>query len=150
MTERLSAPHLYRLCPQIPEALTLLGDKGRQTGSIENALAHLVRLRVSQMNHCCYCQRMHAEEARQDGEQQARLDVLPAWREATCFSNRERTALTWAESLTRISDGGVPDAIYEASITEFDASGLLELTAIILEINSWNRVSASFGFQPDL
>ncbi|MFD1217515.1 carboxymuconolactone decarboxylase family protein [Microbulbifer celer] len=149
MTDRLSPSELYQLCPRIAEALTLLGDKTHQSKAIESSLAHLVRLRVSQINHCCYCQRMHAEEARRDGEQQARLDVLPAWREASCFSKRERNALTWSEYLTRISDGGVPDAIYAASIAEFDAAGLLELTAIILEINSWNRISASFGFQPN-
>lgn len=149
MTERLSAADLYRLCPQIPDALSRLASTDRQTETIERSLGHLVRLRISQINHCCYCQRMHAEEARADGEQQARLDVLTAWREAACFSNRERSALMWAEALTRASDGGVPDDLYNAAMAEFDATGLLCLTAIVLEINSWNRVSLSLGFQPD-
>ncbi|MCK7599129.1 carboxymuconolactone decarboxylase family protein [Microbulbifer sp. CAU 1566] len=149
MTNRLSASELYRLCPQIPEALSLLASNDRPSEHIERSLGHLVRLRISQINHCCYCQRMHAEEAREDGERQARLDVLPAWREAACFSDRERTALLWAEALTHAAKGSVADDLYSAVIAEFEAAGLLELTAIILEINSWNRVSLSLGFQPD-
>tara|TARA_R100000353_G_scaffold89041_2_gene65911 strand:- start:2108 stop:2395 length:288 start_codon:yes stop_codon:yes gene_type:complete len=93
---------------------------------------------------------MHSQEARDDGEHQARLDVLPAWREAPCFSTQERAALAWAEALTLVSQQTVSDHDYQNALAAFGEQGLIDLTAIIVQINSWNRVSVGFQFAPNI
>lgn len=149
MLQRLSHEAVYRLCPRLPKHLLGLGEV--EAGSpIQPTTIHLVTLRVSQINHCCYCQLMHNQEARDDGEHQARLDVLPAWREAPCFNAEERAALAWAEALTLISQKTISDDDYHNAITAFGEQGLMELTSVVLAINSWNRVSVGFQFTPEI
>lgn len=145
MSQRISPQFLYQNFPGIPKHLVGLGNIAAESG-IEKSLVHLIKLRISQINGCCYCQHMHSQEARDDNEQQVRLDVLPAWREAPCFSARERAALAWAEAVTLISEKAVEESLYQKVVQEFEERGLIQLTAVCLEINSWNRLAVSFQF----
>lgn len=149
MSTRMSQQSVYRLCPRLAKHLTALGDVAPDS-TVDRSIIHLVNLRVSQINHCCFCQHMHSQEARDDGEHQVRLDVLPAWREAPCFSTQERAALAWAEALTLVSQQAVSDNDYQNALAAFGEQGLIDLTAIIVQINSWNRVSVGFQFAPDI
>ncbi|NAO98004.1 carboxymuconolactone decarboxylase family protein [Vreelandella titanicae] len=149
MSTRMSQQSVYRLCPRLAKHLTALGDVAPDS-TVNRSIIHLVNLRVSQINHCCFCQHMHSQEARDDGEHQVRLDVLPAWREAPCFSTQERAALAWAEALTLVSQQAVSDNDYQNALAAFGEQGLIDLTAIIVQINSWNRVSVGFQFAPDI
>lgn len=149
MSTRMSQQSVYRLCPRLAKHLTALGDVAPDS-TVNRSIIHLVNLRVSQINHCCFCQHMHSQEARDDGEHQVRLDVLPAWREAPCFSTKERAALAWAEALTLVSQQAVSDNDYQNALAAFGEQGLIDLTAIIVQINSWNRVSVGFQFAPDI
>lgn len=149
MSTRMSQQSVYRLCPRLAKHLTALGDVAPDS-TVNRSIIHLVNLRVSQINHCCFCQHMHSQEARDDGEHQVRLDVLPAWREAPCFSTQERAALAWAEALTLVSQQAVSDDDYQNALAAFGEQGLIDLTAIIVQINSWNRVSVGFQFAPDI
>ena len=149
MSTRMSQQSVYRLVPRLAKHLTALGNVASDS-TVNRSIIHLVNLRVSQINHCCFCQHMHSQEARDDGEHQVRLDVLPAWREAPCFSTKERTALAWAEALTLVSQQAVSDNDYQNALAAFGEQGLIDLTAIIVQINSWNRVSVGFQFAPDI
>ncbi|AIA75800.1 alkylhydroperoxidase [Halomonas campaniensis] len=150
MSTRLSQQSVYRLVPRLAKHLTALGNLAVDS-TLDRTIVHLVNLRVSQINHCCFCQHMHSQEARNDGEHQVRLDVLPAWREAPCFSTQERAALAWAEALTLISQQpSISDDTYQNALTAFGEQGLIDLTAIIVQINSWNRISVGFQFSPDI
>lgn len=149
MPQRITPDELYKLCPRIPKHLLGL-SQANPNSSVTHIIRHLVKLRISQINHCCYCQHMHSDDARQDGERQVRLDVLPAWREAPCFTSRERIALAWAEALTLISNHSVPAEIYEEAVAEFGIAELLELTTVVLEINAWNRLAVSLQFTPEI
>ena len=82
--------------------------------SLEPTLVELVKIRASQINGCANCLNMHTAEARAQGETEQRLYLLPAWREAPCYSERERAALAWTEALTRLSEGHTHEAAYEA------------------------------------
>ena len=64
-----------------------------------------MKLRASQINGCANCINLHATEARENGETEQRIYLLPAWREAPCYTDRERAALGWTEALTRLSEG---------------------------------------------
>src|ERR1700733_6635520 len=83
-------------------------------GSLDILLKELVRLRASQINGCAFCLDMHSADARKAGESERRLATVAAWREAPFFSERERAALEWTESLTLISQNHVPDAVWNA------------------------------------
>lgn len=147
MHTRISQPAVYQYCPRLAKHLVALG-KVPDSAHIEPAVIHLIKLRVSQINHCGFCQHMHSAEARKDGERQERLDVLPAWREVACFTPKERAALAWAEATTLISQQAVNDEVYQNALAHFGEADLIELTGVILEINSWNRISVSLQFQP--
>lgn len=110
-------------------------------GSLGPRLSGLVKLRVSQINGCAYCLDMHARELREAGEDQRRLDTLAGWRESRLFDGRERAALGWAESLTRIEATGAADADYAPLLEHFDETGIAELTFLAVEINGWNRLA---------
>jgi AhpD family alkylhydroperoxidase len=115
----------------------------RQCGLPERLL-ELVRMRVSQINGCAYCLDMHSNDARASGESEQRLYVLPAWREAGFYDARERAALEWAEALTRMPEGGVPDEVYERARQQFGEKELVDLTLAIIAINGWNRLAIPF------
>jgi AhpD family alkylhydroperoxidase len=111
-------------------------------------LRALVELRVSQINGCAYCVDQHSREARQAGEAQQRLDCLPVWRETPLFDDRERAALAWAESVTLVSQTGVPDAVFEETQRHFSEKDLVDLTFVIAAMNALNRVAVSFRKGP--
>lgn len=147
MQERIKRQRLYKLAPAIPEALHLLENSAAQCG-LEPALLHLIKARASQLNHCAFCLQMHHREARDDGEDQARLDMLPAWRDAPGFTLREQVALELCESLTLLPQHSVDDALFAELQKTFNEQELMALVMIILNINSWNRVVATMRFQP--
>jgi AhpD family alkylhydroperoxidase len=110
---------------------------------LEIGLIHLIKTRVSQMNGCAYCLHMHTGEARRDGESEARLYLLSAWRESAMYSPRERAALAWAEALTDITNGHVPDAVFEEARSQFSEKELADLTIAVMMINGWNRLAVA-------
>ena len=115
-----------------------------QRSGLEHALIELVKMRVSQINGCAYCLDMHSKDARAAGEDEQRLYLLAAWREAPCYTPRERAALAWAEAVTLLKDQEVGDAQYHAAREHFDDKALVDLTLAIVAINGWNRLSIAF------
>ena len=115
---------------------------------IERSLLHLIKFRVSQMNGCAYCLDMHSKDLRHEGETEQRLYTLEAWREAPFYSDRERAALEWAEALTLVTAGRVPDDVYERARKEFSEEELVDLTLAVTTINAWNRISIAFRTTP--
>ena len=149
MQTRLSQQQLYSLNPGLVKHLTVLSALPEDT-NITAKLAGLVRLRVSQINGCGFCQHMHSAELRSQGERQQRLDVLAAWREVPVFSEQETAALAWAEALTNIIDKHVEDDVYNQVSAIFNEKDIVVLTTVVLEINSWNRIVKAFHFTPEL
>lgn len=129
--------------PELLKAVLALNGAVDRCG-LERSLLHLVKLRASQINGCSFCVDMHSREARDDGESEQRLYLVAAWKESPLFSGRERAALAWTETVTRIADGGVPDALYDAARAEFSEEDLAKLTIAVGMINTWNRICVSF------
>ena len=117
--------------------------------SLEPSLVGLVEIRASQINGCANCINMHAEEARAKGETEQRIYLLSAWREAPCYTDRERAALGWTEALTRLSEGHNLESAYAAVWAEFTEEEQVKLTLMINVINGWNRISVGFGLFVD-
>lgn len=112
--------------------------------SIEKSLLDLVYFRVSQVNGCAYCLDMHSKDLRLEGETEQRLYVMDAWREAPFYTSRERAAFGWAEAVTKLPGGQVPDNVYEEARKEFTEEELIELTMAVIAINSYNRINIAF------
>jgi AhpD family alkylhydroperoxidase len=112
---------------------------------VEQPLLNLIYYRVSQINGCAYCLDMHSKDLRAAGETEQRLYVLDAWREAPFYTDRERAALAWAEAVTKITAGSVPDEIYEQARNQFSEEELIDLTLAVTTINSYNRINIAFG-----
>ncbi|HMM50400.1 MAG: carboxymuconolactone decarboxylase family protein [Burkholderiales bacterium] len=112
---------------------------------LEISLLELVKSRASQINGCAWCLDMHTKDARALGETEQRLYLLPVWREAHCYSERERAALAWTEAVTQIAGThDVPDEVYQQARRHFDEKALVDLTLAIIAINGWNRLNVAF------
>jgi AhpD family alkylhydroperoxidase len=132
---RIDYRHVF---PQALRAMIGLERAGRES-SLEPALRELVKIRASQLNNCAVCLDVHSKEALAKGEDEQRLNVLSAWREAPFYSERERAALAWCEALTLLPERGAPDDVYEEVKRQFDEEEIVALTLAIVGINGWNR-----------
>jgi AhpD family alkylhydroperoxidase len=133
--------------PKLMQAMLEL--EGKVSGSgLEKSLMGLVKVRASQINGCAFCIHMHSKDARDHGETEERLYLLNAWREAPCFSERERAALAWTDALTLLSETHAPDADYESMKAQFTEEEQVKLTLLIATINSWNRIVVGFRTVP--
>jgi AhpD family alkylhydroperoxidase len=129
-----------KVAPGIYEAMFGLGNYLRKSG-LEESLVNLICLRASQINGCAYCLDMHWKDLRAAGENEQRLYGLDAWAESPYYSDRERAALAWTESVTNVQQGHVPDEVYEQVREAFSEKELADLTFAIVMINSWNRLN---------
>ena len=148
-TARLSAADLGN---EGYKALLALESYMRRS-SLEKPLYELVKLRASQINGCAYCLDMHSKDARADGETEQRIYCLPAWRECPFYTDRERAALEWTEAVTLITEGHVPDEVFERVRAHFSEKELVDLNFAVIAINAWNRLAIPFrtevgGYQP--
>jgi AhpD family alkylhydroperoxidase len=140
MSDRLK---YARVAPEALRAMRAMQDYVNATG-LEHSLLELVKLRASYMNGCAYCVDMHTKDSRAAGETEQRLYMVPLWREAPFYTDRERAALAWTEAVTRLGEHGVPDSVYEEALRQFDEVELVQLTMAIVAINGWNRLSVAF------
>jgi AhpD family alkylhydroperoxidase len=113
--------------------------------SLEPGLVELVEIRASQINGCANCLNMHTASAREKGESEQRIYLLSAWREAPCYTERERAALGWTDALTRLSEAHHHETAYEALRAQFSEEEQVKLTLVINVINGWNRLAVGFG-----
>lgn len=127
--------------PDATRAVLAMESFVRQSG-LDARLAELVKIRASQINGCAFCLDMHHRDARAHGEDQRRLDVVSAWREASqLFTDAERAALALAEAVTLIGEAGVPDDVWEQVTDEFSEADVVNLLMAIATINVWNRLA---------
>ena len=145
MTTESAEPRIdYRkVAPQAVQALWTV-DRYARGCTLEPTLLELVKLRASMINGCAYCVDMHSKDARALGESEQRLYALSVWREAPFFTPAERAALAWTEAVTEVSAGHASDEVYRLAREHFDERKLVDLTMVIVAINSWNRLAIAF------
>ena len=136
-----------KAAPRAYEAMRALQGYVDSCG-MEAPLLELVKLRASQINGCAFCIDMHTKDARAAGETEQRLYLLNAWRESPFYTERERAALEWTEALTKITEGHVPDDVYQRAKAKFSDEELANLSLAIVTINSWNRLCVAFRVEP--
>ena len=120
-----------------------------QKSGLAKGLIDLVYLRVSQINGCAYCIDMHSRDLLKAGLAVDKLVLVPVWHDSRdVFNARERAALAWAESVTRVADTGVPDEHYQAAAAHFSEKELADLTYAIGLMNAFNRLGIAFRVPP--
>lgn len=130
----------YDLCPNLTQALRGIGEV-LENSSLGVPVLELVNMRISQINGCAFCLEMHGKALRATGESPQRLDTLAGWRESRHFTEKERAAIDWAESLTHISTTHAPDATFEPLKQHFTDQEIAELTFAIINMNALNRLA---------
>ncbi|HEV7758493.1 MAG TPA: carboxymuconolactone decarboxylase family protein [Acidimicrobiales bacterium] len=139
------APLVYRAVVHLDQAVT----KQLDAADVDHRLRELVRIRASQLNGCAYCIDMHTKDARAVGETEQRLYALPAWRETPFFTARERAALGFTETVTRLAETHVPVEAYDEVAAELSPAEVAALLGLITAINAWNALSvASRAWMP--
>src|SRR3569833_4541658 len=138
-------PRLYPLAAA-PELMKAFFAFSTQVGEscLVKPLLELVKIRASQINGCANCLNMHTYEARQADETEQRIHLIAAWREAPCYSERERAALAWTEHMTLVAEKRAPEHVYEALAAQFSEEEQVKLTLMIIVINGWNRLAVGF------
>jgi AhpD family alkylhydroperoxidase len=144
MSQRLN---FFEHSPELTKILLEFSGAVKKS-SLGNTLIDLVNIRASQINGCAFCLDMHCKEARIHGEKELRIYHIPIWRESNLFTETERAVLEWTEAVTRLSEHGVPDEIYDRVRAQLSETQITELTYAIGLINLWNRLNISFRSVP--
>ncbi|MEU6663694.1 carboxymuconolactone decarboxylase family protein [Streptomyces sp. NPDC046821] len=135
--------------PGVRDAMVALSAAAKK-GLGDPVLAELVMIRASQLNECAFCLDMHVDLAvEKNGESAKRIALLSTWAEAPAhFTERERAALALTEAVTVLTEGFVPDEVYETAAKHFSEDELAHLLGVITAINSWNRLMVSRRIAP--
>ena len=143
----MSEPRLKygQLAPEGLAKMSALEHYLNSGTGLEASVRELVRLRVSLMNGCEYCIRLHTRELQMLNETAERIAEVQNWRDSELYTERERAALAWTEAVTNIQDGHAPDVLYEAVRAEFTDVETVNLTLVITTINAWNRITIALG-----
>jgi AhpD family alkylhydroperoxidase len=120
-----------------------------KTSGLDAKLYEFIKIRASQINGCAYCMDMHTRDSRKMGETEQRIYLLSAWREAPFYSDKERVVLELTEAVTRISEQGVPQDLYERVRAHVDEAEYVAIIMAINTINAWNRIAISTGMFPE-
>ncbi|MER5947354.1 carboxymuconolactone decarboxylase family protein [Streptomyces sp. NPDC001904] len=124
--------------PEVYKAMIQLDTAARK--GLDPVTFELVKIRASQLNHCAFCLDMHTKDALAAGESVERIVQLSAWEESRHFyTEKEVAALALTEAITVLTDGFVPDDVYEEAARVYDEAELSQLIAAITTINAWNR-----------
>lgn len=134
-----------KVSPSAFEAMLAL-SKFTENTNLDKKLLNLVYLRASQLNGCAWCLNMHTNDARESGESEQRICLLPAWYEAptTTYTETEKAALEWTEAITLVKETRVSDEVYNKVKKYFSEKDLVDLTMAIIAINGWNRLNVAF------
>lgn len=141
MTTHQQRMNVHQIDPKATQAVLAM-QRYVDSSGLDHRLGELVKIRASQLNGCAYCLDMHTRDARKLGEDQRRLDILSAWREApSFFDDRERAALALTEAVTLVADNGVPDSVWDEVAQVFTDIEVVHLLMAISTINVWNRLA---------
>ncbi|MBC05106.1 carboxymuconolactone decarboxylase family protein [Thalassospira sp.] len=130
----------HEVSPKLFQAQLAVATELGDAPLIEPVLRDLIECRVSQINGCAYCVRMHSDSFAKHGGDPIKLAMLPVWQSADGFSAAERAALVWAECLTRAECQVTISKCHRMLLDHFEEAEISELTCIIATMNAWNRL----------
>lgn len=138
--------NIAQLAPEVYKAMIALDSAARK--GLDPTLVELVLTRASQLNHCAWCLDMHTRDAREAGVTEQKLYLLNAWRKPEVCTPTRSAQLALTEAVTVLTDGFVPDAVYNEASEHFADAELAQLISVILTINAWNRIAVTSRMAP--
>lgn len=124
-------------------------EKYLAKSTLDKFHAHLIKIRVSQINGCSFCIDKHIQEALKIGEESRRIFALSVWQDTPFFSEQERAILALVEEMTLIADFGVSDEVYQTAIELLGQQYTTEVMMAIVAMNAWNRIGIATGRKPE-
>lgn len=119
-----------------------------ELNTLDYPLKELLHFHVSTINKCAYCIDMHFKQAVAAGETEIRLYSSQVWRQTSFYSEPEKALLAWAESVTLLSESNEQrQSDYDNLLQHFSQEDVANITLSIVQINAWNRIAKSFGFE---
>lgn len=146
MTQRID---YVATAPQGMAAMRSLEHYLNTGTGLDPVLLELVRLRASLLNGCSLCIEMHTRELGRHNETADRIARVSDWRTFDGYTERERAALAWTETITDIQQSRADDAAFAAACAHFSDAELVNLTLAIASINAWNRMAIAFRGRHD-
>ncbi len=143
MSERVNLGKAMPALYQSVLGLDKLAEQAALDAGWAAGFTHLVKMRASQINECAFCLRMHSRDALATGETADRLAVLPAWRETTYFTDKERAGLALTEAVTLVAQDQIPDEVYAEAAKHLNAQEIASIEWLAVVINMWNRIAIS-------
>lgn len=137
----------YTANPEVYRAMSLMENRVKESG-LDRITYELIKIRASQINGCAFCLDMHVKELRKLGETEQRIALISVWRESPCYTDQEKAVLELTEAVTRISEHGVPEEIFNRIRTFYSEKETADLIFAINVINCWNRIAISTGMFP--
>nr|WP_229700648.1 carboxymuconolactone decarboxylase family protein [Streptomyces camponoticapitis] len=135
------------LAPDVFKAMIRLDTAAKK--GLPESLINLIKVRASQINHCAFCLDMHSQDALAAGESAERIIQLSAWSESKHFySAKEIAAIELTEAVTVLTDGFVPDEVYDKAAKELDETELVHVISVVVAINAFNRFGVSSRMVP--
>ena len=148
MSEQFASRIEYsKFAPEVIRSLYAI-ERYLHDSGLDVKLLHMIKLRASQINGCAFCIDMHWKDARAAGESEQRLYGLDAWRESPYYTERERAAFAWTESVTLVAETHVPDDVFDRLRAQFSEKEIVDLTHAVAMINLWNRLAIPFRAVP--
>ncbi|HWC21132.1 MAG TPA: carboxymuconolactone decarboxylase family protein [Flexivirga sp.] len=145
MTERFdfgaTAGDAFRACLALPKYV--------KSCDLDWGLQELIKIRASMVNGCATCIDGHTADAAAHGETLRRIASLAAWKEAACYSAKERAALAFTDEMTLISQGGVSDAVWDEMTQHFSDREIADVMAAVIAINVFNRLTITTHQLPE-
>lgn len=120
-------------------ALSMEVENAVGATGLDTRLVELLRIRAAQIDGCAFCLRMHTRDALKTGESPDRIAVLPAWEDTDYFSETDRAALRLTEVVTRVPEGRVPDADYDAAAAVLTPAQISAISWLAAMMNALNR-----------
>lgn len=124
--------------------LLLLGAFQRKRFPIDTALRSLVSARIAQMNGCDFCVDLNSYNLLQATGSIAKAEAVAQWRTSSLYSDRERLALEYAETMTDTTRRVSPAQI-ESMKAHFDDDSIVALTAWIAFQNMSAKFNSALG-----
>jgi AhpD family alkylhydroperoxidase len=124
--------------------LALLGVFQRRRFAVDAALRSLVSARVAQLNGCEFCVDLNAYNLLKAVGSADKAAQVHDWRNNSLYSELERAALDYAETMTDITQRVQPAQI-AALRRHFDDDGIVALTAWIAFQNLSAKFNAALG-----
>lgn len=144
----LEPAKLWGRSPRVFVALALLyGSLDRNASPIGPALRTLITVRVSQINWCGFCVDVNAATALKRGISEEKLLALAAFRDSALFSESEKAALDYTETVTRTGQRTTPEQ-FAALRQHFSDDAVIELTALIAFQNLSSKFNAALQVPP--